>query len=77
MNQRAFKNQIRGLNEDESAYLNVLHQAKVNEACAKFEEEKKLFNELDWRGDGEIREKESPTVHHFETIFSCRGASPR
>jgi len=38
---------------------------------------KKLFSELDWRGDGEIREKESPTVYHFETIFSCRGAFPR
>lgn len=46
LNQRAFKNQIRGLNEDEAAYLKVLKTAEVNEILAKQKEEENLFHEL-------------------------------
>merc|ERR1711892_70125 len=46
INQRAFKNQIEGLNEDEAAYLGVLRQAKYNERRTNETEEKRLFNEL-------------------------------
>jgi hypothetical protein len=46
LNQRAFKNQIRGLNEDEAAYLKVLKTAEVNEILAKQKEEENLFSEL-------------------------------
>ena len=40
------ENQIRGLNEDEAAYLKVLKTAEVNEILAKRKEEENLFNEL-------------------------------
>jgi hypothetical protein len=46
LNQRALKNQIRGLNEDESQFLQVLKTAEQNEISARQREEEMLFNQL-------------------------------
>jgi len=46
LNQRALKNQIRGLNEDETQFLQVLKTAEQNEINARQREEELLFNQL-------------------------------
>ena len=40
------ENQIRGLNEDESQFLQVLKTAEQNEISARQREEEMLFNQL-------------------------------